>query len=264
MKRLLSYATAIIAALALGHYAVAQTVAQTTSTPAPVATSAFDVNIKDWYFNENFQINTFNGGGSTLVGLNQTLGFSLTKDIAVNLNVPVYTQDDTTTLSNIDLGATWADLISGKSSLIGDWKFGVGGGIYIPVGAEYFRNANVNPYINADFSCKIWELDFAQGVGYRFDGGESYITWLGAKTSSDVLSLPTDLTYTWDSFVLGAKFDQFYYVNSGEYQLFLGPVAKWNVAKNVDIGATVLLPVAQQVSTPEANTVIKAGIGIKF
>jgi hypothetical protein len=258
MKRLLSYATAIIAALALGHIAVAQNAA----TPAPASTSV--VELKDWYFNENFQINTFKDGGSTLVGLNQTLGFSLTKDIAVNLNVPVYTQDDNTTLSNIDLGATWADLISGKSSLIGDWKFGVGGGMYIPVGSEYFRNANVNPYINADFSCKIWELDFAQGVGYRFDGGESYITWLGAKTSSDVLSLNTDLTYTWNSFVLGAQFDQYYYVNNGEYQLFLGPVAKWNVASNVDIGATILLPVAQQVSTPEANAVVKAGIGIKF
>jgi len=220
MKRLLSYATAIIAALALGHIAVAQNAA----TPAPASTPV--VELKDWYFNENFQINTFKDGGSTLVGLNQTLGFSLTKDIAVNLNVPVYTQDDNTTLSNIDLGATWADLISGKNSLIGDWKFGVGGGMYIPVGSEYFRNANVNPYINADFSCKIWELDFAQGVGYRFDGGESYITWLGAKTSSDVLSLNTDLTYTWNSFVLGPQIDQYDYVNNGEYQLFLGPVAK--------------------------------------
>jgi hypothetical protein len=262
MKRLLSYATAIVAALAFGHIAAAQVVPQTA--PAPATTSAFAVDIKDWYFNENFQINTFKDSGSTLVGLNQTLGFSLTKDIAVNLNVPVYTQADNTTLSNIDLGATWADLISGKSSLIGDWKFGFGGGIYIPVGSEYFRNANVNPYVNAKFNCKIWELDFAQTAGYRFDGGESYITWLGAKTSSDVLSLGTDLSYKWNSFNFGLQLDQFYYVNSGEYQLFLGPVAKWEVAKNVDIGATILLPVAQQVTTAEANTVIKAGIGIKF
>ena len=143
MKRILSYATVIIAALIFGHIAVGQTVTENATTPA--ATSSFGLDIKDWYFNENFQINTFKDSGSTLVGLNQTLGFSLTKDISVNLNVPVYTQDDNTTVSNIDLGANWADLVNGNNSLIGDWKIGVGGGIYIPVGSEYFRNANVNP-----------------------------------------------------------------------------------------------------------------------
>jgi hypothetical protein len=262
MKRILSYATVIIAALVFGHIAVGQTVTENATTPA--ATSSFGLDIKDWYFNENFQINTFKDSGSTLVGLNQTLGVSLTKDISVNLNVPVYTQDDNTTVSNIDLGANWADLVNGNNSLIGDWKIGVGGGIYIPVGSEYFRNANVNPYLNANFDCKIWELDFAQSVGYRFNGGESYITWLGAKTDSDVLSLTSDLSYKWNSFDFGAQFDQFYYVSNGEYQLFLGPVCKWNVASNVDIGMTVLLPVVQEVSTSEANAVVKAGIGIKF
>lgn len=258
MKRLLSYAAAIFAALAFGQMAVAQ------AAPAPAAPTASFVDVGNWYFNENAQINTFKDGGSTLFGLNQTLTFDLNKDISVNLNVPVYTQADNTTLSNIDLGAMWNDLLSGKNSAIGDWKFGVGGGIFIPVGSEYFRNANVNPYVDAKFDCKIWEFNFTQTGGYRFDGGESYITWLGAKTSSDVLSFGTDLSYKWNSFDFGLQFDQFYYVNSGEYQLFLGPVAKWEVAKNVDIGATVLLPVAQQVTTPEANAVIKAGIGIKF
>ena len=53
-------------------------------------------------------------------------------------------------------------------------------------------------------------------------------------------------------------------VNVDEYQLFLGPVAKWDVASNVNLNAAVLVPVTQQVSTQEADVVVKAGLGIKF
>jgi hypothetical protein len=256
MKRLLSYATAIVAALTLGQFAVAQAAAP--AAPAPL----FAVN--NWYFNENVQLNTFKGNGTTLVGLNQNLGFNLTKDVVVDLNVPVYTQDDHTSVSNIDLGGKWGNLFGGKNSVIGDWNIGVGGGIYIPVGTEYFRNANVNPYLNAKFNCDLWVLDFSQSVDYRFVGGGSYITWLGAKTDSDVLTLVTDLSYAWNSWNFGLQFDQLYYVNVDEYQLFLGPVAKWDVASNVNLNAAVLIPVTQQVSTQEADVVVKAGIGIKF
>jgi hypothetical protein len=132
------------------------------------------------------------------------------------------------------------------------------------VGSEYFRNANVNPYLNAAFDCKLWLFDFKQTAEYRFDGGESYITWLGAKTDSDIASLGTSLAYKWNSFDFGVEFDQFYYVNSGENQLFLGPTAKWNLASNIDLNAKVLVPVSQDVVTPEANAVFTAGIGIKF
>jgi hypothetical protein len=53
-------------------------------------------------------------------------------------------------------------------------------------------------------------------------------------------------------------------VNSGENQLFLGPVAKWHVASNIDLNAGVLIPVSQNVATPEANAIVTAGIAIKF
>ena len=60
------------------------------------------------------------------------------------------------------------------------------------------------------------------------------------------------------------KFDQIYYVNTVGKQLFLGPVAEWNIANNINLSMGVLIPVYQDVATPEADVVITAGIGIKF
>jgi hypothetical protein len=45
--------------------------------------------------------------------------------------------------------------------------------------------------------------------------------------------------------------------------LFLGPVAKWD-AGSFDLSASVLLPVYQDVSTPEADVFVTAGIGFEF
>jgi hypothetical protein len=244
-------------------YTVLSTLALTSSVfaqQAAPAPSAWDLK---WSFNETIEVHTFKNNGSTLVGLNQNLNVDINKQFHVNLDVPVYTQDNNTTISNINLGGSW-DALTGKNDYIGEWDLSIGGGIYIPVGSEYFRNANVDPYLNAVFGCKIWELDFAQSAGYRFNGGDSYITWLGAKTDSDVLSFGTDLSYDWNAFKFGLEFDQFYYVNSGEKQLFLGPTVNWTVASNVDMNLGVAIPVYQEVVTPEANAVVTAGVGIKF
>jgi hypothetical protein len=249
-----------VATALLSTAAVAQ--AQTAATQAEPAITATVSDLK-WYLNESVDIHTFKGSGSTLFAFNSTLGVDLTKDISLNLNLPVYSQDDNTTVSNLSLGGSW-DFIGGKNDVIGKWDLAVGGGVYVPVGSEYFRNANVNPYINAAFDCKLWVFDFTQTAEYRFDGGESYITWLGAKTDSDVVTLGTNLSYEWNSFDFGVELDQLYYVNSGENQIFLGPVASWNVASNVDLNAKVLIPVSQDVVTPEADAVFTAGIGIKF
>lgn len=246
-----------VVAAALSTAAVAQTAAPQAQAPAPAASDM------KWYLSESVDLHTFKGSGSTLFGLNSTLGVDVTKDISLNLTIPVYTQDDNTTVSNLNLGGSW-DFLGGKNDAIGNWGLALGGGIYIPVGSEYFRNANVNPYLNAAFDCKLWLFDFKQTAEYRFDGGESYITWLGAKTDSDIASFGTNLTYKWNSFDFGVEFDQFYYVNSGENQLFLGPTAKWNLASNIDLNAKVLIPVSQDVVTPEADAVFTAGIGIKF
>ncbi len=251
--------TSVAAAALISTAAVAQ--AQTAAPQAEPAISA--VSDLKWYLSESVDIHTFKGSGSTLFAFNSTLGVDLTKDISLDLNIPVYSQDDNTTVSNISLGGSW-DFIGGNNDVIGKWDLALGGGVYLPVGSEYFRNANVNPYINAAFDCKLWVFDFKQTAEYRFDGGESYITWLGAKTDSDVVTLGTDLSYKWNSFDLGVQFDQVYYVNSGENQLFLGPVANWHVASNIDLNAGVLVPVSQDVATPEADAIVTFGVGIKF
>lgn len=237
----------------------AQTVATPNAEPSVIST----LSDMKWYLNESVDIHTFNNSGSTLFALNSTLGVDVTEDVSITLDIPVYSQDDNTTLSNINLGGSW-DLLRGKNDAISTWNLSIGGGVYLPVGSEYFRNANVNPYINAAFDCKLWIFDFAQTADYRFNGGESYITWLGTKTDSDVVALGTNLSYELNSFDLGVELDQLYYVNSNENQIFLGPVASWNVASNVDLNAKVLIPVTQNVVTPEADAVFTAGIGIKF
>jgi hypothetical protein len=251
--------TSVVATALIFTSNVAQ--AQSESSQAKPAICC-DADLK-WYLNESVDIHTFKGSGSTLFAFNSTLGVDLTKDISLDLNIPVYSQDNNTTVSNISLGGSW-DFIGGNNDVIGKWDLAVGGGVYLPVGSEYFRNANVNPYINAAFDCKLWVFDFKQSAEYRFNGGESYITWLGAQTDSDVVTLGTDLSYKWNSLDLGVQFDQVYYVNSDENQLFLGPVANWHVASNIDLNAGVLVPVSQDVPTPEADAIVTFGIGIKF
>jgi len=255
MKRVITYAAAMVAALSFGHMAAAQEAAPAASAPM------FEV--KNWYFREGIDINALKDNGGTFVGLNQTVGFDLMKDVAVEFNAPFYEQNGNATVSNRMLGGTWS-AFKGSDATLGEWFVNFGGGFYIPVGSEYFRNANVNPFLNTKVGFDLWKFDFAQTVDYRFNGGESFITWLGAKTDSDVLTLVSDLTYAWNSWDFGIQFDQLYYVNSGEYQLFLGPVASWEAASNVSFDAKVLIPVSQQVNTYESNAFVKAGIAVKF
>ncbi len=252
--------TGVVTAL-LSTASVAQAQTAATKTEPSILSSLSDMK---WYLNESVDIRTFKGSGSTLFALNSTLGVDLTEDISITLDLPVYSQDDNTTLSNINLGGSW-DLLRGENCCaVGTWNLSIGGGVYLPVGSEYFRNANVNPYINAAFDSKLWIFDFAQTAEYRFNGEESYITWLGAKTDSDVVTLGTNLSYELNSFDLGVELDQLYYVNSGENQIFLGPVASWNVASNVDLSAKVLIPVTQNVFTPESDVAFTGGLTIKF
>jgi hypothetical protein len=256
-----AFASIIIGATTVASSAAGNGATQSTQ-PEATATVATQQDFK-LSFVEDVQFNTFKGSGDTLVGFNQTLSLELPLNINANLSLPVYSQGDHSSLGDINLGGSWK-AITGENSTIGKWDLAVGGGVYLPVGAEFFRSQNVNPYLNAKFDCKAWVLDFTQTAEYRFDGGYAYIPVLGAQTDSDLLTLGSDLSYKWGKFDLGVQFDQYYYVNAGETQLFLGPVAKWGVASNVDLKASVLLPVYQDVSTPEANALISAGLSIKF
>jgi hypothetical protein len=211
-----------------------------------------------WYFTETVQVNSMKGGADSLVALNQNLSVDLTSSLTAVLNVPLYAQSGQTSLSNIQLGAEF-DAYEGKG-----WDIDLNAGVYIPVGEEFFRNENVNPYLGGVFNTKIAGLDFSQSLDYTFVGGNSYFVPLAAKTDSDLLTLGTDLFYKWESFKFGAELDQYYYVDTGEKQLFLGPTVKWSVASNVDLSLGVGIPVYQDVVSAESNALVTAGFGIKF
>jgi hypothetical protein len=225
--------------------------AQTAPAPAPA-------HQMQWYFTETVQVNSMKGGADSLVALNQTLSVDLTPSLTAVLNVPLYAQSGQTSLSNIQLGAEF-DAYTGKG-----WDIDLNAGVYIPVGEEFFRNENVNPYFGGVFNTTIAGLDFSQSVDYTFVGGNSYFVPLAAKTDSDVLAFGTDLFYKWESFKFGAELDQYYYVDTGEKQLFLGPTVKWSVASNVDLSLGVGIPVYQDVVSAESNALVTASFGIKF
>lgn len=211
-----------------------------------------------WYFTETVQVNSMKGGADSLVALNQNLSVDLTPSLTAVLNVPLYAQSGQTSLSNIQLGAEF-DAYEGKG-----WDIDLNAGVYIPVGEEFFRNENVNPYLGGVFNTTIAGLDFSQSLDYTFVGGNSYFVPLAAKTDSDLVTLGSDLFYKWESFKFGAELDQYYYVNTGEKQLFLGPAVKWSVASNVDLSLGVGIPVYQDVVSAESNALVTAGFGIKF
>jgi len=211
-----------------------------------------------WYFTETVQVNSMKSGADSLVALNQNLSVDLTSSLTAVLNVPLYAQSGQTSLSNIQLGAEF-DAYEGKG-----WDIDLNAGVYIPVGEEFFRNENVNPYLGGVFNTKIAGLDFSQSLDYTFVGGNSYFVPLAAKTDSDLVTLGSDLFYKWESFKFGAELDQYYYVNTGEKQLFLGPTVKWSVASNVDLSLGVGIPVYQDVVSAESNALVTAGFGIKF
>jgi hypothetical protein len=252
---------AVLATFIIGSSVTAQTTSAPQAEPAitapAVETSKFKLS-----FDETVQVNVFDGN-STLVGFNQTLSVNAFKDFDFAATLPVYTQGGNTSLGDIDLSGSWA-ILNGDTTVFQKWSLAVGGGVYIPVGSEEFRSENVNPYINGKFDCHIWFFDFTQTAEYRFIGDGAFVTSLGGKTDSDLLTLVTDLNlYKWEDLHIGVEFDQYYYVDAGEAQLFLGPVAKWD-AGSFDLSASVLLPVYQDVSTPEADVFVTAGIGFEF
>ena len=114
-----------VAAAALVSTAAAVAQAQTSALQAEPAIPV--VTDLKWYLNESVDIHTFKGSGSTLFALNSTIGVDLTNDISLNLNIPVYSQDDNTTVSNISLGGSW-DFIGGNNDVINKWDLALGGG----------------------------------------------------------------------------------------------------------------------------------------
>ena len=252
-----------VAAASIAAALAPVTFGQAVATPAPSAPSVVRGNEMQWYFTEGVEIYTFKGDGENILALKQNLGLDLGNGVSLKFVAPIYSQGDSMSFGDLNLGAS-VDVASGKNDMVGSWGLAVGGGVYIPTGVDQFRSENVNPYINAAFNCDIWVFDFKQTAEFAFNGGETFLPLLGTKVDTDVMSLGSDLTYKWDSFDIGLALDQYYYVTTGEKQLFLGPTAKWRIASNLDLNLGVGIPVYQDVSTPESNAVVTAGFGIKF
>lgn len=211
-----------------------------------------------WYFTESVQVNSMKDGADSLIAVNQTLSVDLTPSLTASMNLPLLAQSGQTSLSNIRLGVEY-DAYASKG-----WDVDLLAGVYLPVGEEFFRNENVNPYFGGVFNTTIAGLEFSQSVEYTFAGGNTYYVPLASQVDSDLLSFGTDLIYKWESFKFGAALDQFYYVDTGEKQLFLGPTVKWSVASNVDLSIGIGIPVYQDVISAESNAIVTAGFGIKF
>lgn len=227
------------------------------TAPAPVG-GAWDFKLS---FTETAQVYTFDDGGDTLVGFNQSLLFDF-KDFDLGVNLPIYTQDDSS-LGDIDVHAIWP-VFSGDNKFFKNWSAAFGGGLYLPVGTDEFRSENVNPYVNAAFNCNLFGLDFTQTAEYTLVGGGFYAPTLGTKTDSDIFNLTSNLTiHKVDNLTVGLVLDQYYFVGSGDSQVFFGPETKWNVG-GFDLHASLLLPVHQDVSTPESEMLLTAGFGFEF
>lgn len=244
----------IATASALGQQAPAQ--------PAPTQPE-FKLNLA-----ENFGYYAFDGG-SNLAAFDTSLKLDLSDAFTVGVAVPVYNQGDNTNIGDVSV---WGEAVAveSKGNLLGvfhDWSLSVFGGVDIPTETVFASN-NVNPFFGAQFNSGIFGvegLQFGQSVEYTFVGTDAYVPLLGAFTSSDVLNFGTDLSYWFSKeLALTADFVQQYYVDSSEYQLLLGPGAKWNVTHSINLSASVLMPISQSVNTSESDYVVTAGVGIEF
>lgn len=246
MIRLTSTAAFLSAAVASS--ALAQ------GTPAPAPVNDFKLTLS-----EDFGYYGFDGSTEGLAAFDTSLSLDLSDAFSVSVMVPVYNQGSNTNIGDVTLSAN-ADAISGKG-----WSLAVHGGVDIPTETVFSSN-NVNPFFGGVFSADLAnELQFSQGVDYKFVGTDAFVPLLGTFTDSDILNFATNLSWSFTKELsVAADLVQQYYVDNSEYQLLLGPSAEWHVTKGISINAGVLLPISQSVTTNENDYVVNAGIGIEF
>jgi hypothetical protein len=253
MIRLTSTAAFLSAAVASS--ALAQ------GTPAPAPVNDFKLTLS-----EDFGYYGFDGSTEGLAAFDTSLSLDLSDAFTVSVMVPVYNQGSNTNIGDVTLSAN-ADAMSG-STLLGvfkNWSLDVHGGVDIPTETVFSSN-NVNPFFGAEFSADVADsLAFSQSVDYKFVGTDAFVPLLGNFTDSDILNFGSNLSWWFTKeLAVAADFVQQYYVDSSEYQLLLGPSAKWHVTKNINFNAGVLLPISQSVNGDENDYVVTAGIGIEF
>lgn len=242
-------------------------VASSAMGQAPAAAPANSGNDFKLNLSENFGYYGFDGSTDALSAFNTSLSLDLSDAFTVAVAVPVYNQGSNTNIGDVTLSAN-VDAVSGKGTLLGvfhDWSLDVHGGVDIPT-ETVFSSSNVNPFFGGEFSASIADsLKFSQSVDYKFVGSNAFVPLLGTFTDSDILNFGTDLSWWFTKeFAVCADFVQQYYVDSSEYQLFLGPSAKWHMTNSINFNAGVLLPISQSVNGSDSDYVIQAGVGIEF
>lgn len=246
---------------ALGLFVASSALGQAPAAPANSG-NEFKLNLA-----ENFGYYAFDGSTDALSAFNTSLSLDLSDAFTVGVAVPVYNQGSNTNVGDVTLSAN-VDAVSGKGTLLGvfhDWSLDVHGGVDIPTDTV-FASSNVNPFFGGEFSASLADsLQFSQSVDYKFVGSSAFVPLLGTFTDSDILNFGTDLSWSFTKdFAVSAVFVQQYYVDDSEYQLLLGPAAKWHVTNSISLDAGVLLPISQSVNTDENDYVVQAGIGIEF
>ena len=232
------------------------TAAYAGGTDAPQAEAAISTPTK-WSLTEDFTYFNYESD-DTLLSFNTTFALALDNGGTLSLSLPVYNGDGDTNVGDLKVGGDF-------NAFKGDgWNLGLGGGVYLPVGAEEFDSTNINPFFTGRFSTKLGDFDFMQTAEYRFVGSEAYTPWLGTSTDSDILSLGTLLSLSWGDLTMGADLTQLYYIQSEEHQIFVGPVASLKINDSITLDGGVQFPLSQDVSTTEVDIVVGVGLGIKF
>jgi hypothetical protein len=237
-------------------FATLATAAHAEGTDAPQAEAAISTPSK-WSLTEDFTYFNYEGD-DTLLSFNTTFALALDNGGTLSLSLPVYNGDGDTNVGDLKVGGDF-------NAFKGDgWNLGLGGGVYLPVGAEEFDSTNINPFFTGRFSVKLGGFDLMQTAEYRFVGSEAYTPWLGGSTDSDILSLGTLLSVSWGDLTVGADLTQIYYIQAEENQIFVGPAASFKVNDTISLDGGVQFPISQDVSGAEVDIVVGVGLSIKF
>jgi len=244
---------------AIAGLALATTIATAAyagGTDAPQAEAAISTPSK-WSMSEDFTYFNYEND-DTLLSFSTAFALALDNGGTLSLSLPVYNEDGDTNVGDLKVGADF-NAFKGEG-----WNLGLGGGVYLPVGAEEFDSTNINPFFTGKFSTKLGDFDLVQTAEYRFVGSDAFTPWLGTSTDSDILSLGTLLSLSWGNLTVGADLTQLYYIQSEENQIFVGPAASLKVSDTISLDGGVQFPISQDVSGTEVDIVVGVGLGIKF
>jgi hypothetical protein len=210
-------------------------------------------------------------GGSILAVVPELTVSGIAEGFTVFAELPVYSNENTTGLGDLTLGASyrvWED----KASFGFAW-LNIHAGADIPTAGGELGSENVNPFVG--FIVGIDGLggngsmvDLSQTFDYKFVGGNAFNPYLGGQTDADIIFMRTDVDVPlWGDALVGAlTVKQQYTIDPGEQQLFVGPSFVWKPTCNTRVDFGVDLPVWQDLQSfrSENNVVVSGGITINF